>query len=48
MLRIAIPLTALFWSMAACADDDQIIATGRARLPPSCSILNLRVSQASA
>jgi hypothetical protein len=30
MLRIAIPLTALFWSMAAYADDDEIIATGKA------------------
>jgi hypothetical protein len=30
MLRIAIPLTALFWSMAAYADDDEILAAGKA------------------
>jgi hypothetical protein len=30
MLRIAIPLTALFWSMASYADDDEMIATGKA------------------
>jgi hypothetical protein len=50
MLRIAIPLTALFWSIAAFADDDEIIATGKAAVaaklisPESARFMGVRLT----